>query len=327
MMLEGGTGMSQPSPEEIGRKIMDNIGQVLIGKAEAAELCLVALGCGGHLLIEDVPGVGKTMLARSLACSLGLSFSRIQCTPDLLPSDITGVSVFNPQEGTFLFRSGPVMANIVLVDEVNRATPRTQSGLLEVMEERQVTVDGKTYNLPDPFMVIATNNPIEFEGTFPLPEAQLDRFLLRINMGYPSPDQEREILGRLEKEHPIKKLPQIVSAEEITSFINAGSTVFVEDSLRAYIVDLVARTRNHPQVELGASPRGSIALFQAARVLAILRGRSYVLPEDIKYLAPFILSHRLILTTEAFARGEQSSKVLNEILHSTPVPTEGILNA
>ena len=209
--------MSQPSPEEIGRKIMDNIGQVLIGKAEAAELCLVALGCGGHLLIEDVPGVGKTMLARSLACSLGLSFSRIQCTPDLLPSDITGVSVFNPQEGTFLFRSGPVMANIVLVDEVNRATPRTQSGLLEVMEERQVTVDGKTYNLPDPFMVIATNNPIEFEGTFPLP-AQLDWFLPALTWVIPArprarswADWKRSIRSKNYKLSQRKRLPPLLT--------------------------------------------------------------------------------------------------------------------
>lgn len=319
--------MSQLNPRVIAEKIIDNIGQVLVGKDQAAELSLVALGCGGHLLLEDVPGVGKTMLARSLASSLGLSFNRIQCTPDLLPSDITGVSVFNPKDGAFSFRPGPVMANILLVDEINRATPRTQSGLLEVMEERQVTVDGKTFTLPDPFMVLATNNPIEFEGTFPLPEAQLDRFLMRISLGYPGTDEETQILTRLEREHPIKKIQQVVSPEEIVRFIQSSQEVFVEDSLRSYIVELVNKTRCHPQLELGASPRGSIALFQAARVLAVLRGRTYVLPEDIKHLAPFVLAHRLILTTEAFARGEKSINVLNEILHSTPVPTEEVLNA
>jgi MoxR-like ATPase len=226
--------MNQPNPRVIAEKMIRNIGLVLVGKEEAVELSLVALGCEGHLLVEDVPGVGKTMLARSLACSLGLSFSRIQCTPDLLPSDITGVSVFNPQKGSFSFRRGPVMANIVLVDEINRATPRTQSGLLEVMGERQVTVDGQTYPLSSPFMVIATNNPIEFEGTFPLPEAQLDRFLMRISLGYPSSDQETAILSRMEKEHPIGKITQVVSPEEITGLIQAAKEVFVEDSLRAY---------------------------------------------------------------------------------------------
>ncbi len=319
--------MSQPSPQEIAEKIIGNIGRVLVGKEEAVELALVALGCEGHLLVEDVPGVGKTMLARSLACSLGLSFNRIQCTPDLLPSDITGVSVFNPKEGSFFFRRGPVMANIVLVDEINRATPRTQSGLLEVMGERQVTVDGQTFALPYPFLVLATNNPIEFEGTFPLPEAQLDRFLMRIALGYPNPDEERQVLARMEKEHPIKKLQQVVSPEEIVRFIQAAKEVFVEDTLRSYIVELVNRTRLHPCLELGASPRGSIALFQASRVRAVLRGRNYVLPEDIKYLAPFILSHRLVLTAEASARGEKSLHIIKEILDSTSVPTEEALNA
>lgn len=327
MSFKGGLAMDEPNPQAFAEKIIANVSRVLVGKEEAVELALVALGCEGHLLVEDVPGVGKTMLARSLARSLGLSFNRIQCTPDLLPSDITGVSVFNPKEGSFSFRPGPVMANIVLVDEINRATPRTQSGLLEVMGERQVTVDGQTLPLPFPFMVLATNNPIEFEGTFPLPEAQLDRFLMRIALGYPNPDQERQVLARMEKEHPLNNLKPVVSPEEILRLIQAAREVFVEDSLRSYIVEIVNRTRRHPRIELGASPRGSIALFQASRVRAVLRGRNYVLPEDIKYLAPFILAHRLVLTTEAFARDEKDIHIVEEILATTPVPTEEALNA
>lgn len=309
-----------------GEEIIGNVSRVLVGKEKVIELALVALGCEGHLLLEDVPGVGKTMLARSLAISLGLSFNRIQCTPDLLPSDITGIMVFNPKEADFRFRPGPVMAHILLVDEINRATPRTQAGILEAMEERQVTVDAQTYPLKRPFFVMATENPVEFEGTFPLPEAELDRFLLRASMGYPNQEEELTMLGRLEGEHPIGKIGPVVDADEISAFLQVKNHIFVETSLRRYIVRLVSETRRHPDLDLGASPRGTVALFNAARVLAAIRGREFVIPEDIKYLAPYVLAHRVMVSAEASVRGVDGTAVIQEILSSLPVPTEEALH-
>lgn len=310
---------------EIATRIKKNISQVLVGKEDVLELVLVALGCEGHVLIEDVPGVGKTMLARALALSMDLSFSRIQCTPDLLPTDITGVSVFDQRQAEFRFRPGPIISNLLLVDEINRATPRTQSGLLEAMGEKQVTVDGKTIMLEKPFLVLATENPIEFEGTFPLPEAQLDRFLMRLKMGYPSPAQEIEILSRLETEHPINRINTVVNRKEVLEFINIKKSIYMEESLRTYLVQIIHKTRTHKGLSLGASPRGSIALFDAARVLAAIRGRNFVIPEDIKYLAPFILAHRISVTPEAAIRGIDGDYVIREILQNTTVPTEEAL--
>jgi MoxR-like ATPase len=307
---------------EIVTKIRENVGQVLVGKEAALELALVAIGCEGHILLEDVPGVGKTMLARSLAISLGLSFSRIQCTPDLLPSDVTGMMVFNPKTAEFNLRPGPIMSHIVLVDEINRATPRTQSGLLEAMEERQVTIDSETRKVPRPFLVMATQNPVEYEGTFPLPEAQLDRFLIRIALGYPEAGDELKMLARLEGEHPINHIRPVVTSQEVDVFIQAKKSIYFEESLRAYVVEIIARTRSHPELELGVSPRGAIAVFNAARVLAAIRGEGFVIPEYIKYLAPFILAHRVIVKSEASVRGVTGLGVVQEIVNSVPVPTE-----
>lgn len=307
---------------EIISKIRENVNQVLVGKEAALELALVAIGCEGHILLEDVPGVGKTMLARSLAISLGLSFSRIQCTPDLLPSDVTGMMIFNPKTAEFSLRPGPIMSNIVLVDEINRATPRTQSGLLEAMEERQVTIDSETRKVPRPFLVMATQNPVEYEGTFPLPEAQLDRFLIRIALGYPEAGDELKMLARLEGEHPINSIGPVVTPQEVSVFIQAKRSIHFEESLRAYVVEIISRTRSHPDLELGVSPRGAIAVFNAARVLAAIRGQEFVIPEYIKYLAPFILAHRVIVKSEASVRGVTGQGVVREILDSVPVPTE-----
>ena len=318
--------MQEVAVREVASKIRANIGRVLVGKEAAVELALVALGCEGHLLFEDVPGVGKTMLARALAVSLGLSFSRIQCTPDLLPSDVTGMMVFNPKKEEFQLRSGPIMAKIVLVDEINRATPRTQSSMLEAMGERQVTIDGRAYSLPQPFLVLATENPVEFEGTFPLPEAELDRFLLRVSLGYPSATEEMQILTRLEGEHPIHTLGSVVTPEELRDFTALRREVYMEDSLRSYLVELVARTRSHPDLELGVSPRGTVALFDTARMLAALRGRNFVSQEDIKYLAPNVLAHRVKVGAEAAVRGVTATSVIAEIVAGTPVPTEAAFN-
>ncbi|MBM3187206.1 MAG: MoxR family ATPase [Chloroflexi bacterium] len=299
------------------QSVIDNVDRVIVGKRGAIELLVVALFCEGHVLIEDVPGVGKTMLARSIAISLGCTFKRLQCTPDLLPNDITGVSVFNQKTGEFEFRPGPAFVNILLADEVNRATPRTQSALLESMGEYQVTVDGVTRPLPRPFMVMATQNPIEYEGTFPLPEAQLDRFLMRINLGYPTEAEEGQILINLRRNHPIESLKQVVDSHELLARQSEVWDVNVDETVRSYIVRLVHRTRQHYDLALGASPRGSLGLFKAAQALAAIQGRDYVLPDDVKHLAPYVLGHRLIIKPESALRGRDTRTVLRNLLEET----------
>ncbi|HEX5503283.1 MAG TPA: AAA family ATPase, partial [Thermomicrobiales bacterium] len=290
----------------------------------AIEQTLVALLCEGHLLLEDVPGVGKTTLARALARSLGGEFRRIQFTPDLLPSDIGGITYFNQRRGEFEFRPGPVFANVVLADEINRATPRTQSALLEAMEERTVTVEGETMPLPRPFLVLATENPIELEGTFPLPEAQLDRFLLRLAIGYPDEDEEDSLLVRFAGPHPLLDLTPVVAPDDLAGLIRAAREVHLGDELRRYLTRLVRATRTHDAVELGASPRGTLALGRASQALAALRGREYVLPDDIKALAGPVLAHRLILSPEARLRGRTAPQLLAEIVAGVPVPVEEV---
>jgi len=299
--------------------VMDNVEKVIVGKRSTIELLLVALLCEGHVLLEDVPGVGKTMLARSLATSLKSQFKRVQCTPDLLPNDVTGVSIFNQQSSQFEFRSGPIFANILLVDEINRATPRTQSALLEAMQEQQVSVDGISYALPRPFMVMATQNPIEYEGTFPLPEAQLDRFLLKLQIGYPSPADERTLLTHLSREHPINRLQPVVDASQLLNLQHQVWEVHVDDSLQEYIVQLVSATRSHRDLMLGASPRASLALFKASQALAAVHGRDHVIPDDIQRLVPVVLAHRLIASPEAELRGRVPAAILQDILTNVPL--------
>jgi MoxR-like ATPase len=295
---------------------------VIVGKEEAIDLVMVALLCEGHILIDDVPGIGKTTLAKTVAKSLGCKFRRIQFTPDLLPSDITGVNFFNQKKGEFEFRPGPIIAQIVLADEINRATPRTQSALLEAMQERQVTVDGETMPLAAPFLVIATQNPIELEGTFPLPEAQVDRFLLRIKLGYPTESEEERILLRFDREDPLLSLEVVLSAEELLQLKGLTEMINFEDSLRGYVVSIARATRSHPAIELGASPRAALALYKAARAYAAINGRDYVIPDDVKHLAPHVLAHRLVLSSQARLRGRSSEDLIAEILNSVTVPIE-----
>jgi MoxR-like ATPase len=298
-------------------RVIGNVETVIVGKRQQIELLMVALLCQGHVLIEDVPGTGKTMLARAIAVSLGISFKRLQCTPDLLPNDITGVSVFNQQTNAFEFRPGPVFVNILLADEINRATPRTQAALLEAMQERQVTMDGVTRPLPAPFLVLATQNPIEYEGTFPLPEAQLDRFLMRLSLGYPEADDEVQMLRNLRKQHPIETVEQVVDGAELLNLHDTVTDVHVDESLERYILALVRATRSHPDVALGASPRGSLALYKTAQALAALCDRDYVIPDDIKALVPLTLAHRLLVKPESQLRGRTAETILAEVLERT----------
>jgi MoxR-like ATPase len=300
-------------------RVFENLEKVIIGKRQTVELVVIGLLCQGHLLIEDVPGVGKTMLARSLARSLGCSFSRIQFTPDMLPSDVTGVSVFNQVKRNFEFRPGPLMAQIVLADEINRATPKTQSALLEAMEEHQITVDGITHPLQAPFMILATQNPIEYEGTFPLPEAQLDRFLLRIRLGYPSLNDEIRILELQQFRHPIETLESVVALEELVQVQEAVKQVYVSPAIKRYIVELTRSTRESSDIYLGASPRGSLGLFRAGQARAAISGRDFVLPDDIKALAEHVLAHRLVISPSARLRNITSDEMVSEILRSLPV--------
>jgi len=304
------------------RRVVMEVEKVIVGKRATVELAFIGLLCGGHVLVEDIPGVGKTMLARSLARALGCRFSRIQFTPDLLPADITGGSIFNQKTAEFEFRPGPIFGNIILADEINRATPKAQASLLECMEEGQVTVDGVSYPLPRPFFVIATENPIEYHGTYPLPEAQLDRFLLRLEVGYPRRDEEIVILNRQIREHPLYKVEPVLSAEEVVALQREIREVYLDDSLKDYIVRLVEATRSHDDLLLGASPRGSLGLMRTAQAQAAMAGRDYVLPDDIKRLAVPVLAHRLILKPEAGVRGRRAAEVIGEILERVEVPTD-----
>ncbi|MEE8336812.1 MAG: MoxR family ATPase [Dehalococcoidia bacterium] len=307
-------------PKLVSERILENVGRVIIGKSQETRFALITMLCQGHLLIEDVPGVGKTMLARALADSTGCSFQRIQFTPDLLPTDVTGMSVYNQRDGSFEFRPGPIMAQMVLTDEVNRATPKTQSALLEAMGEQQVTVDGVTYPVPRPFMVMATQNPIEYEGTFPLPEAQLDRFLMRIHMGYPSPTDEVLIMDAQQQRHPIDDLQQVTTAEEITELQQAVATIYIDPLIKQYIVSLVGATREHENAYLGGSPRASLALMRSTQAYAMLEGRDFVQPDDVKLLAYPTLGHRVIVSPGARVRNIDSAQIVDECIERVPVP-------
>jgi MoxR-like ATPase len=307
---------------EVAARARENIQKVIVGKSEVIDLAMVAILCEGHILLEDVPGTGKTMLARSIAATLGCTFRRIQFTPDLLPSDVTGINYFNQKAQEFEFRPGPVMSQVVLADEINRATPRTQSALLEAMQERQITVDGVTYALPRPFLVMATQNPIELEGTFPLPEAQVDRFLLKLPIGYPTEKEEHAILLRFEREDPLTELRPVATTDELIDMQRRVREVRVEESVRGYIVSVVRATRGHKEIQLGSSPRGTLTLYKCAQALAAIRGREYVLPDDVKMLAPYVLTHRIIISPATRLRGRQLADVLMDVIDTVPVPVE-----
>jgi MoxR-like ATPase len=307
-------------PRGIAEGIIGNVEKVIVGKTDELRLTLTALLCQGHVLIEDVPGVGKTMLARSIARSTGCVFKRIQFTPDLLPTDVTGVSIYNNKTDDFEFRAGPIMAQIVLADEINRATPKTQSALLEAMEERQITVDGVSHKVPSPFMVLATQNPIEYEGTFPLPEAQLDRFMLRVHLGYPSKTDEIVIMDRQQMVHPIEELPQVTDASEVLRLQTAVKAIYVDPLIKQYIVEIVEATRKHEAAYLGASPRGSLALYRTAQAFAMLTGRDFVIPDDVKALAYATLGHRIIVSPSARVKNVSAANVVNDCLSRVPVP-------
>lgn len=312
--------MDPSTVQAVARATSDNVERVIVGKRREVQLVLVALLCRGHVLIEDVPGVGKTVLAKAIARSIGCSFKRIQFTPDLLPSDVTGVNVFDQRSATFVYRAGPVVAQMVLADEINRATPKTQAALLEAMEEAQVTVDGVTHPLPTPFIVLATENPIEYEGTFPLPEAQLDRFLVRLSLGYPGRAGELEMLDRQHRAHPLQSLAQAVRVEDLVAAQAAIKEVHVAQPVKEYIVSLVEATRHHGDVYLGASPRGSLALYNTSRAWAALNGRDYVIPDDVKSLAEPTLAHRVIVSPAARMKNVDSRTVVTDLLHQVPVP-------
>ena len=309
--------------KETAAALAANVARVIVGKAEVTELLLVALLSDGHVLLEDVPGIGKTTMAKALARSLDLNFSRIQFTPDLLPSDVTGINFYNQKAQEFEFRPGPIISQVVLADEINRATPRTQSALLEAMQERQVTIDRETYRLPQPFLVLATQNPIELEGTFPLPEAQVDRFLMQVRLGYPDEDQENDILIRYERQDPLATLQPVVSIEQLLAMQEEARRQRVEDSVRQYLVKVVRATREHPSVELGVSPRGSLALYRACQALSAIRGRSFVIPDDVKDLAPHVLTHRIHISPQTRLRGRSPQEVVSQIVAEVPVPVAG----
>ncbi len=308
---------------EIASQLRENVQQVIVGKDQAINLALVAVLCEGHILLEDVPGIGKTTLARALAVSLGCSFKRLQFTPDLLPSDVTGLNWFNQKNQSFEYRPGPIMSQVILADEINRATPRTQSALLEAMQERQVTVDGVTRPLPRPFLVMATQNPVELEGTFPLPEAQIDRFLLKIRLGYPSEAEENAILERFRLKDPLPELQAVAHADQIVQLQELRRQVRVEDSVRGYIVQVARATRNHHEIELGASPRATMGLYQSAQAWAAIHDRDYVLPDDVKKLAPHVLTHRMMISPQAQLRGRNPEELIKSIVETVAVPVEG----